>query len=202
MKAKSVSTLAGTIVAAILASSCCIGPLVLAGLGIGSIGAFSSLEKYRPIFMLVTFAFIGMAFYFTYRKKNGEDACCKTRTNRIKKIALWVITVVAVGLMLFPYFYGSFGKSVSNVTMGDNMKNVVIEIEGMTCEGCAQTIRSALLKIQSVKAVDVSLEKKEAVVGFENDRENILANELLTTIDRAGYKCKIKKETFYPEISM
>lgn len=62
---------AGTIVSAILASICCIGPLILAGLGIGSVGIFSSLERYRLIFMLVTFAFLGAAFYLTYRKKKN-----------------------------------------------------------------------------------------------------------------------------------
>ena len=69
MKLKSMATITGTISAAILASSCCLGPLILAGLGIGSIGIFSSLEKYRPLFMIITFAFIGTAFYLTYRKK-------------------------------------------------------------------------------------------------------------------------------------
>ncbi|ODS31749.1 MAG: MerT mercuric transport protein [Candidatus Scalindua rubra] len=73
MKSKSVVTIAGTITAAILASSCCVGPLILAGLGIGSIGIFSSLEKYRPLFMIITFAFIGMAFYLTYRRKQDTD---------------------------------------------------------------------------------------------------------------------------------
>ena len=42
MKGKSAVTFAGTIVSAILASACCIGPLILAGLGVGSIGVFSS----------------------------------------------------------------------------------------------------------------------------------------------------------------
>lgn len=193
MKTRSVTTHAGTIVAAILASSCCIGPLILAGMGIGSISGFSTLKKYRPIFMLVTFILIGMAFYFTYRKKNSEDACCKTKTNRVKKIAPWIITVVAVGLLLFPYLYSSSGKSVSNVKMEDNMKKLVIEVEGMTCEGCAQAIKSALLKVQGIKMVDVNLEKKESVVGLENDVKDIPVNEILTAIDNAGYKSKIKK---------
>lgn len=103
MKTKSVTTFAGVIAAAILASSCCIGPLILAGLGIGSVGAFPSLGKYRPIFMIVTFAFLGMAFYFTYRKNKVANVCCETKIIWTKKIILWVITAVASGLLLFPY---------------------------------------------------------------------------------------------------
>lgn len=45
MKGKSIATFVGSIASAILASICCIGPLILAGLGIGSIGVFSSPEK-------------------------------------------------------------------------------------------------------------------------------------------------------------
>lgn len=106
MKGKSAVTFACTIVTAILASkACCIGPSILAGLGVGSIGVFSSLERYRPLFILITFALIGMAFYFTYRKKKTADACCEIKRNRIKKIILWVIAVIAVALLLVPYLF-------------------------------------------------------------------------------------------------
>lgn len=105
MKGKSVVTFTGTIVSAILASVCCIGPLILAGLGVGSIGVFSSLERYRPLFILITFALIGTAFYFAYRNKKNADACCEIKKNRIKKIILWVIAVIAVALLLFPYLF-------------------------------------------------------------------------------------------------
>jgi len=194
MESKSVSTLSGTIVAAILASSCCIGPLILAGLGISSIGIFSSLEKYRPLFMIITFAFIGMAFYLTYRKKKGTDACCEIKMDRIKKIALWVITVIAVGLLFSPYFYGAFGKSASITLMSEDLQKVVIKVEGMTCEACTISINSAFSKIQGVKAVNVSLERGEAIVGFDNDVKDIPANRLLTAIENIGYKASITHE--------
>ncbi|MFQ5714702.1 MAG: mercuric transporter MerT family protein [Candidatus Scalinduaceae bacterium] len=196
MKTKSVSTLAGTIAAAILASSCCLGPLILAGLGMGSIGIFSSLEKYRPLFMIITFAFIGMAFYLTYRKKKGDECCeiKQVKMDRIKTIALWAITAVAVGLMLFPYLYGHFGRSDSATQMNDGLQQVVIKVEGMTCEACTISINSALSKIQGVKAVNVILEKGEAIVGFDNNVKDIPTNMLLTAIEDIGYKPSITSE--------
>jgi hypothetical protein len=105
MKVKPTGTFAGIIISAILASICCIGPLFIALLGIGSIGIFSSLERYRPFFILITFGFLGMAFYFTYRKEKNADACCELKSNRIKKIVLWVIATIAIVLLLFPYFF-------------------------------------------------------------------------------------------------
>lgn len=196
MNSKSLSTLAGLIAAAILASSCCIGPLILAGLGIGSIGIFSSLEKYRPLFMIITFAFIGMAFYLTYRKKKNDECCDinKVKMDRIKKIALWAIATVAVGLLLFPYAYGTFSKSPTVVPMNDNLHQVVIKVEGMTCNACAQSISFAISKIQGVMAVSVSLEKGEAIVGFDNTVKDIPTNGLLTAIKDIGYKSSIASE--------
>lgn len=193
MKSKSVTTITGTILAAILASSCCLGPLILAGLGIGSIGIFSSLEKYRHLFMIATFAFIGMAFYLAYRKKKSEECCDinKVKMDRIKKVSLWVISVIAVCLLLFPYIYGAFGKSPSEIPVSDDLQQVVIKVEGMTCETCAISINFALLKIQGVRAVNVSLEKGEAIVGFDNNFKDIPTNRLLTAIENIGYKPSI-----------
>jgi mercuric ion transport protein len=194
MKSKSVTTLSGTIAAAILASSCCLGPLILTGLGIGSIGIFSSLEQYRLLFIIITFVFIGMAFYLTYRKKKGTDACCEIKRDRFKKITLWVIATISVGLLLFPYAYGTFSKPSSVTPMSGDLQKVVIKVEGMTCEACAQSINSAIYKIQGVSAVNISLEKGEAIVGFDNNVKDIPANRILTAIEDIGYKPSITSE--------
>jgi hypothetical protein len=37
-------------------------------------------------------------------------------------------------------------------------------IEGMTCQGCADTIRAAVAKIPGVQSVDVSLEARKTTV--------------------------------------
>lgn len=200
MKLKYMANITGTISAAILASSCCIGQLILAGLGIGSIGIFSSLEKYRSLFMFITFAFIGIAFYLSYRRKMDVDACCGFKRDRFKKIRLWAITAIAVGLLLFPYVYGAFSKSPAEVPISDNLQQVVIEIKGMTCEACAQSINSAISKIQGVNAINISLEKGEAVVGFDNNVKDIPKNRLLAALENIGYKPSIaSKEHIFTE---
>jgi hypothetical protein len=71
----------GTIVSAIMASSCCWLPVLLLAVGVSGAGIASALEAYRPIFMVVTFGFLGMAFYFTYRPRkaaSGSADCCST----------------------------------------------------------------------------------------------------------------------------
>lgn len=61
----------GTVLSAIMASSCCWLPVLLLAVGVTGAGIASALEAYRPLFMVITFGFLGMAFYFTYRPKHA-----------------------------------------------------------------------------------------------------------------------------------
>jgi mercuric ion transport protein len=100
-------TVAGALVSGFLASVCCIGPLVLALLGIGGAGLLARFEVYRPIFTAATFALLGVGFWLAYRKPKlvEGDACgCEyPRANRVGRALLWIAAVVAVGFWAFPY---------------------------------------------------------------------------------------------------
>ncbi|MDO8093190.1 MAG: hypothetical protein Q6360_06905, partial [Candidatus Brocadiales bacterium] len=91
--------------------SCCVVPIILAFLGLGSLGAVSFLARYRLILLSVPFIFLGVAYYFTYRKKHEpSEACCPEKSltkNNAGKIILWVVTGAVVGLTLFAYFESS-----------------------------------------------------------------------------------------------
>lgn len=106
MKSKAIS-LIGAIGTAILASSCCTIPLILAFLGLGSLGASSFLARHRVILLVVPFIFLGVAYYFTYRKRvEPSEACCPEEAStksRVSKLVLWVVTGVVVGLTVFAY---------------------------------------------------------------------------------------------------
>jgi mercuric ion transport protein len=101
-----------SVLSALLASACCIGPLVLALLGIGGAGLLVKFEPYRPYFMAVTFALLGTGFYFTYRKPRTVSAggvacdCPAPRASRAGKILLWVATAAVAAFLPFPYFAG------------------------------------------------------------------------------------------------
>jgi MerT mercuric transport protein len=68
------ASLGGTILAAITASLCCIGPLVAVALGAGGFVASSPFEKWRTVFLGVTFALLALAWYLTYRKPKAACA--------------------------------------------------------------------------------------------------------------------------------
>ena len=99
----------GAVVSAVLASACCVLPLVLASVGLGAVGFATVLEPYRPLFIAVTLVFLGISFYLTYRRPRGQacapgSACAPASgAGRAGKIALWVITALVLGILAFPY---------------------------------------------------------------------------------------------------
>src|SRR3989442_9864443 len=66
MKALQRATLGSSVLAAITASLCCIGPLVAVVLGASGFAASAVFEKWRPVFLVVTVALLGLALYLTY----------------------------------------------------------------------------------------------------------------------------------------
>jgi len=90
------------VLGAILASSCCIGPLVLLTLGVSGawIGNLTVLEPYKLIFVAITLVFLGLGFWQVYfkPKRNFEQGtyCATPTSDRVVKIALWSATVLVL----------------------------------------------------------------------------------------------------------
>jgi mercuric ion transport protein len=107
MKAQGV-TLAGSVIGGILASVCCIGPLVFALLGISGAAFAQRFEPLRPYFLVATYALLGGAFYSTYRPaKPGcapGGACELPRANRVGRVMLWIAAAVVLLATAFPWY--------------------------------------------------------------------------------------------------
>ena len=102
-------TIVGAVSAAVAASACCLGPLVLSLVGAGALGAAATqLEVYRPFFLGLTVLLMGSAFYVTYRPGKGAtcaaDGSCTTASNRTARIVLWLAGAAVVLLVAFPYY--------------------------------------------------------------------------------------------------
>lgn len=99
----------GAIGAALAASVCCLGPLVLALLGLGGGALLLKVEPYRPYFLVATALLLGAAFYLTYRGPAPADcepgsACASPTSRKGQRIVLWIVTVIAALTAAFPYF--------------------------------------------------------------------------------------------------
>lgn len=176
----------GTVLSAVIASSCCWLPLVLLTVGISGIGIASALEAYRPLFIVITFGFLGAAFYFTYRPRRSADAgqgCCATEPTAsdgccetpkkpfsllsLNKSMLWIVTALAAGFLLFPSYGGLLLGAGDEQAATTASNRAVLKVEGMTCEACAAVIRTAMRRVPGVLAVEVNYEKGEAVIAAD-----------------------------------
>lgn len=96
----------GVVASALGASLCCILPVAVALLGVGSAALGAALEPWRPVFLLLTVGFLGYAFHREYRRgacAPGE-VCPLPAERRRARVVLWVVAVVAVALVTFPYY--------------------------------------------------------------------------------------------------
>ncbi len=103
------STSAAGILAAIGASVCCVGPLVLLTLGIGGawIGNLTAFEPYRPVFIGLTVLFLCLAFRALYLVPQAcapETPCADPRINKRQRLMFWMVAVLVVGLLAVPWF--------------------------------------------------------------------------------------------------
>jgi mercuric ion transport protein len=106
------TTLLASVIAAITASLCCLGPIVVAVVGLGSFGAAAVFEAWRPYLLGLTFGLLGLGFYFTYRKPEvhcADGSVCATRPSvgRWNKILLWLATGLVIAFAAFPYYSGA-----------------------------------------------------------------------------------------------
>jgi mercuric reductase len=68
------------------------------------------------------------------------------------------------------------------------MKNVVFNIEGMTCDHCVHSVTEALLTVPGVKKAQVSLPDKKAVVTTEG---NLDTQAVLQAVEQEGYQASV-----------
>ena len=112
---------AGAIVSGLAASLCCIGPLVVVALNVGSAGLFLKMERFRPLFAVLTVGLLGAAFWLYERKLRADEACCTVEPDevtqdrasvpvRVRRFVgrypwwLWAAVVVSVVSLMVPYF--------------------------------------------------------------------------------------------------
>ena len=97
------------ILSAIAASICCVGPFVLLALGVSGawIASLTALEPYRPAFIGLTVLFLGLAFYRLYLVRPAclpGSACANPHSLRHQRLAFWITTILALGLIAVPWF--------------------------------------------------------------------------------------------------
>ena len=105
------TTLSGGLIAGLLASACCVGPLalVMAGVSGAWISNLTLLEPYRWIFIGVALVFMALAWRRIYRAPAAAECapgtvCALPQTNRVYRVLFWVVSALVLLAFAFPFF--------------------------------------------------------------------------------------------------
>jgi len=96
---------AGGVIGALAASSCCIVPLVLFGLGVSGawIAHLTQLAPYQPYFIVVTAACLAGGYGLLYRSRRractDSRVCARPLSNRIVTSGLLLATILVIGAL-------------------------------------------------------------------------------------------------------
>lgn len=106
---KNLGSLIAGLFAGITASACCAGPLILLTLGVSGswIGNLSKLEPWRPLFIGVALASLGLAFrklYIAPKTCAVDTPCAMSLGDRRQKIIFWIVSFVVVLSITFPWY--------------------------------------------------------------------------------------------------
>ena len=100
-------------IAALLAGTCCLGPLVLVSLGVTGawLGYLPRLEPYRPFFLGIGALALAFAWKRIYRPaaecKPGE-VCAIPRVKRAYELGFWSVAALLLFMLVYPYFVPFF----------------------------------------------------------------------------------------------
>ena len=99
--------------AAIFASVCCLGPLVLLTLGFSGawISNLTLFQPYQPVFIgaaLVAMYFAGRRIYRPAADCTPGEVCAVRQVRTAYKLAFWMVAVLIVAALGFPFIAPCF----------------------------------------------------------------------------------------------
>ena len=94
--------------AAVLASTCCLGPLVLISIGVSGawISKLTVLEPYQPIFVGAAVIALLLAWRRIWRPASACDpgqVCAIPQVNRAYKLLFWAVVALVIVALGFPF---------------------------------------------------------------------------------------------------
>lgn len=169
------AAIGGAVLAALAASACCVGPLLLAAIGVGGAGALAAFGAYHPYILAATGVLLATGFYLTYRKPKAADACgcVASPKKRAGRVALWIATVLVALLAFSPTLLArlagndSASSAEAAAIAATKLETVTLRVEGMDCEACAVSLRRALAKAGGFHALMLDLPGQAVRVSYE-----------------------------------
>lgn len=192
---------ASSIAGAIVASFCCILPIVFALTGITAIGASAAFAAWRPYLLTGTLGLLGLGFYFAYRPTKEQcapgAACQLPTTKRSGRAMLWLATAAVIGFAAFPHYSVAVAnlllsqspiKAATAEATSPRLEHVSLVIEDMDCPACAKATETRLKAVPGVQKAEVSFELKKAEIDY--DPASVSIDQLIKAVRDAGYRAR------------
>lgn len=173
-----------------LASVCCVGPLIVTGLGLGSLGLAAGLTRYRPLFLGLTALVLAVGFYLAYRERQVScaDGTCEVRSgSKTMKAGLWVVTSLALALGSFPR-WSAVLPAGGAAAVPACAATLTLNVSGMDCAACTVSIRQSLEMVPGVHSARVDFDAGQATVATDG---TVDAKAALDAVAAAGYKAVV-----------
>src|SRR6266852_4338025 len=178
------------ILAVILGSTCCIGPLLLVTIGVGSGAVF--IGHYHWFFIIGAIAVLIWAWAKYLREKTVCDCEHKPMGGQRSAIVTLLVTTVLVigfaGLNISRYVFGGVPPAAQD-KLSNGLSRIVISVDGLSCVACEIPVRHALRRIDGVKGIYGSAATKTATVEYELAKTN--PERLVAAINSTGYRASL-----------
>ncbi len=191
----------------IIASACCIIPLILVvifvSIGVGSVTLALSFAQYRPYFIALGSAFLLVSLYLYFKRKYGR--CDLNIIGRNIRFLLMTITIfitvfsttsyVILPILSQPVYSALPSPSTSTQTTDTprvGLHEVTLNVGGMTCSSCADGVEYALK--QKIGVVEAKVKYPEGTGIVTYDPTKITDREISQTITELGYNAEIVQD--------
>ncbi|UCS92208.1 mercuric transport protein MerTP [Echinicola marina] len=184
------------LLAAIVASLCCITPVIsfLAGIS-GIASTLSWMEPFRPYLIVLTIGVLAFAWYQKLRSRTAEEIACACEDDQ--KPSFWqskkflgIVTVFATLTLAFPsYSHIFYPNSTSSGVVADQdqtqIKLADFKLKGMTCTGCEEHVKHAVSGLNGVLETTASHKNANAQVKYNASLVDV--NKIIEAINSTGY---------------
>jgi copper chaperone CopZ len=180
------------ILSAVLGSICCVGPLLLIAVGLGTGAAV--IGRYHWFFVIGAIAVLAWAWVKHFREKTR--CACGHRPMDGRSISLFTLLIASAVVLTFAglniHSYAFAGSPPAVSIANANLQRVVIPVEGMSCVTCEVAVRSALKRVNGVASAHVSVATKNATVDYDPAKTN--PDQIVAAINSTGYRASLTQK--------
>jgi len=163
----------------------------MVAMGFSIAGASRFFDTYRWAFLTLATVLLGVGFYLNYRPQRDcdIDGNCPPSppVSRLwNRSLLWLSAALVLAFALFPNYVGQLIGPTSTASGDEELSQIVLSIDGMTCTGCESAVEAALMELPEIAAAEVSYERGEGIITVAGGAMPSQM-ELTAAVGKAGY---------------